>query len=161
MRKLLPTLALLGALVLAPSMAQAQTESTAATATVTVQEYLSISIDEETIEFGTVNSPGTYSPTVGSPALVSHAGNVTYSVFLRADDATWTGGTDTKPASDLEFNQDAGSWVELTDTDYALRSAIQPGSYPDDISLDWQLTINETDETGSYSLPMTISAVVD
>ena len=156
---------LLFSLVLVVGLVMAATSATTpATATVTVNTFLSVTLDDSTLAFPNLDPTQTDKPTADPlTATIGSESNVNAVVNTSADTTDFecisggcTQGTDKIPISNLKWSATANFLVanDYTTTDATVCANVAPG---DPCSIYHELTIPSGQAAGSYSLGITIS----
>ena len=145
-------------------LVMAATDTT--TASVTVNEFLSVTIDDATLPFGDMDPLATTKPT-GDPlvATIGAESNVDAAVLTKADgtdfctdypDCTGTGGEYKFAVSNLEWDStDSFPGTDYSTTQGIVCGFVSPGS---SCSIYHELTIPSAQEAGTYTVGITITA---
>jgi hypothetical protein len=162
-----------GALLLAgvtATGAAAQSTSVTGTATLTVTETLHIEVDglvglTFTFDAAQWAAASPYYVLGSQASTVRHKGNVTHSVNLRADAATFTGTGGarlTKPVSDMEARLEPnggsfGAWTALSDaSDFGVVASAAAGDYMTTPgTVEYRINVDGADTPGTYELDFT------
>lgn len=148
-------------LLLGAVMATQTTDTAATTATVTVDEWLSVTLTDVPVTFGSMDPGTTANATVGvgfpATATIGAETNVV-SIFIktRADSATFTDGVNTFAVSNMEWNTTSVfPGTDYTTSDATVCSGLGAS---DTCNIYHQLTIPGAQAAGSYSTGITITA---
>lgn len=139
----------------------AAAQTAASTTSGTVDQSLFISLDAagQTVTFANANATdfnaGYKQATAG---VLTHKGNVTHTVTVKADATTMTAGTTTarqdKPAGDVRWSTDGSTFNALSTTAANVALSAAAGEYTKNLTyrmiLGWAL-----DKPGTYSLGVT------
>lgn len=156
MKKLMPTV--LAVLALSATTVAAQTVS--GSAQVTIPQILAFSVTNTTMTLTATEADftsGFVAPTTSSS--VSTRGNVPHIVTLSADAAYFTDSdadpANDKPASDLEWALDGGTWNGLSTTDATVLS-LGRGSHMNVGTVDYRILLDlANDQPDTYGLSFT------
>lgn len=130
-------------------------------ASVTVNEFISVTLDNAPVNFTSMNPGETQNASVGGGfplnVTIGSDTNVNTNVSTRADSADFTSGSDTFPVSNMEWSATSSfPGTDYTTSDAVVCSGISIGGGTCDIY--HQLSIPAAQAAGTYSVDLTISA---
>jgi hypothetical protein len=165
MRKLAATLAFAAAFVLVSAeSAYGQSDQETVNVSVTIPQVLVLDVNTNSIPYGTINDNqvGT-TITAGTNTVLSFRGNVPMSLAVASAtnffDAVDVANDNTKPSTDLAWSASAAGAVTLSNTSgtfstasTSLFSGQARGAYVDEITVQYDLTVNWLDDPDTYDL---------
>ncbi len=134
------------------SFANAASDDATSDVTFDIISAIEVTATTATYDFSDV-SPASSPVTQTDAATINVKSNSSWSLDAQANSANFTGGANDKPFSDLEvYDEDLTTWNALSNAE---TKPVQDGSQTtnsgDDVAVDYRLTVDWDDDTGSYS----------
>lgn len=161
-RKLLALALVVGTLGAAGPAAAQTSES--ATASVSINQVLYLDVTNTNVTFSEPTASDFNSGEILSSVQsdITHRANIVHDVEVAADASNFSGGSGSKPASDLHWSLDGSTWTPLSTTAADLVTGVAPGAYDNAETVSYKLLLDySTDEPGSYSLGFTYTIVAN
>ena len=141
------------------SLVMAADDTAPTTATVTVNSFLSVTVDDATLAFSTMDPSETDKKPLLDPlvATIGAETNVdTIYVKTKADDANFADNGTTFPVSNMEWSLDGSTgWTDYTTIDATVCSGLSASGT---CSIYHELDIPDATLAGSYDVGITITA---
>lgn len=143
-----------------PAPAQA---SASATATIDIPQVLYIEVTNTSVTFPQPTAADFNTGHVAADVSsdLTYRGNVAHDVTVSADAQNFSGGSGSKPATDLQWSTDGGSnWNGLTTTATDVVTGASRGQHDSGQTVDYRMLLDySTDSPATYSLDLTYSVV--
>lgn len=147
-----------------PEPATAQSQANA-TASIDIPQVLYVEVTNTSVTFPqpTASDFNTGHVSADVSSDITHRGNVAHDVTISADASNFTGGSGSKPASDLEWSADGGSsWNSLSTTAANVVTGASAGQHNSAETVDYRMLLDySTDAPDSYTLDLTYSVVAN
>lgn len=172
MRKIAVTLALAAAFVLVNAQAAYGQDSETVNVSITIPQVLVLDVNANSIPYGTINDNQVGTAIRASTnTVLSFRGNVPMSLDVASTsnffDAVDVANDNTKASTDLAWSATSAGAVTLSNTSgtfsttsTSLFSGQARGAYNNEITVEYDLTVNWTDDPDTYDLDVvyTLSA---
>ncbi len=151
-------------LAVTPTSAAAQAQANA-NATIDIPQVLYIEVTNTTISFPQPTAADFNNGDVAADVSsdITHRGNVAHDVTISADASNFSGGSGSKPASDMKWSADGGSnWNDLTTTGTNVVTGASAGQHNSAETIDYRMVLDySTDSPDTYTLNLTYSVVAN
>jgi len=135
----------------------ASTNSTPTSATVTINQFITVTLTNTPVTFGTMD-PGAAQNATNNPLTVTIGSetNVDFDIAVKADNANFVSGSNTFAVSNLKWDNDlVGLGTDYTTSDANVYTGeTTPGAF----NIYHQLFVPSPQKAGAYSVPITVTA---
>lgn len=147
--------------LLTPRSTAAQTTASAS-ATIDIPQVLYIEVTNTSVSFPqpTASDFNTGHVSAGVSSDLTYRGNVAHDVTISADNQYFSGGSGSKPATDLQWSTDGSTWNGLTTSSSDVVTGASPGQHDSGQTVDYRMLLDySTDSPATYTLDLTYSVV--
>lgn len=146
-----------------PRPALAQT-SASASASIDIPEVLYIEVTNTNVTFPQPTAADFNTGHVSADVTsdLTYRGNVAHDVTVTAGDQYFSGGSGTKPASDLQWSTDGSTWEGLTTSGTNVVTNASRGQHDSGQTVNYRMLLDySTDSPATYTLNVTYSVVAN